>query len=134
MDILFWGALLGIIPAIIAKNKGRSAFGWWVFGALLFIVALPAILLASDLNKEKAIEAAQKKQATMRKCPFCAELIKKEAVKCKHCHENVIPEEDSKYTTSNNRINTTPLEELPNLKSAQVEQYQKYEDIVKFNK
>lgn len=33
-------AVLGLIPASIAKNKGRSFGLWWVYGWLLFIVAL----------------------------------------------------------------------------------------------
>jgi cytochrome c-type biogenesis protein len=33
--------LLGLIPAYIAKRKGRSFMTWWFFGATLFPVALP---------------------------------------------------------------------------------------------
>lgn len=33
-------AVLGLIPASIAKNKGRSFGLWWLYGWLLFIVAL----------------------------------------------------------------------------------------------
>lgn len=36
---------LGLIPAAIAANKGRSFLGWWIYGALVFIVALPHALL-----------------------------------------------------------------------------------------
>jgi hypothetical protein len=38
-------AVLGLIPAAIARSKGRDFGTWWIFGALLFIVALPAALL-----------------------------------------------------------------------------------------
>lgn len=47
MEILILAALLGLIPAFIAKNKGRSFAGWWVYGALLFVVALVHSLLIS---------------------------------------------------------------------------------------
>jgi cytochrome c-type biogenesis protein len=33
--------VLGLIPAYIAKMKGRNFFDWWLFGVLLFPVALP---------------------------------------------------------------------------------------------
>jgi hypothetical protein len=39
--ILIFGALLGVIPAVIATKKGRSFFGWWLFGVAWVIVALP---------------------------------------------------------------------------------------------
>jgi len=38
-------ALIGLLPAAIASQKGRSFLGWWCYGALLFIVALPHSLL-----------------------------------------------------------------------------------------
>lgn len=38
---------LGLITATIAKGKGRSFVAWWLFGALLFVVALPMALLMS---------------------------------------------------------------------------------------
>ena len=41
MEIFIFSFLLGLIPAAIAKKKGRSFILWWIFGTLLFIVALP---------------------------------------------------------------------------------------------
>ena len=37
--------VLGLIPAFIARSKGRKFIEWWLFGAALIIVALPASLL-----------------------------------------------------------------------------------------
>ena len=36
----------GLIPAAIARRKGRELWRWWVYGAFLPIVALPHALLA----------------------------------------------------------------------------------------
>jgi hypothetical protein len=43
--------LLGVVTARIAGRKGRNWFGW-VYGAALFIVALPHALLARDLRRQ----------------------------------------------------------------------------------
>lgn len=45
--------LLGLIPAYIAKRKGRSFMTWWFFGTTLFPVALPmAWLLDPEVSPE----------------------------------------------------------------------------------
>lgn len=36
--------LIGLLPAWIARGKGRNFFDWWFFGAALFVVALPLAL------------------------------------------------------------------------------------------
>lgn len=43
--VLVFAAVLGLLPASIASDKGHSFVGWWLFGAVLFIVALPCALL-----------------------------------------------------------------------------------------
>jgi cytochrome c-type biogenesis protein len=38
--------VLGLIPAFVARSKGRSFWTWWFFGATLLPVALPLALMA----------------------------------------------------------------------------------------
>ena len=51
-----WGALLivstllGLIPAFVAKQRGRDFFLWWLYGAAIFIVALPHSLLIGPVK------------------------------------------------------------------------------------
>ena len=80
------GSVLGLIPAAIAQGKGESFGAWWIYGALLFIVALPHGLLMESSTAaadQRAIDEGG------RKCPFCAEMIRAEAIVCKHCGRDV---------------------------------------------
>ena len=49
---LIIAAGLAFIPANIAKSKGRSFGLWWLYGWLLFIVALIHSLLLKDDNSQ----------------------------------------------------------------------------------
>ncbi|MBR1151200.1 hypothetical protein [Bradyrhizobium sp. JYMT SZCCT0428] len=56
MEILIFAVLLGLIPAFLAKKKGRSFGLWWFYGACIFIVALPHALLMEPLpDSEEAM-------------------------------------------------------------------------------
>jgi hypothetical protein len=86
MEFLVLAVLIGLIPAAIARNKGRSFVGWWIYGALLFIVALPHSLLMGG----RGVEAVPAGPApTLRPCPSCAEMIQPAARICRFCGREV---------------------------------------------
>jgi hypothetical protein len=74
-DVLALAALLGLIPAVVAQRKGRSFLGWWIFGFLMLIVALPAAFLVRD---------------TRPRCSRCAEPVRPDASRCPHCQAEII--------------------------------------------
>ncbi len=96
-DLLFMlliGLIIGVIPAAIAQRKGRSFVAWWIYGFLLFIVALPHSLLLK--RSEAGIEARQLSEG-MQKCPFCAEMIRQEAKVCRFCHSDLTSGSEEDY-------------------------------------
>lgn len=104
MTIVLLCMLLGLIPAFIAQSKGRSAFGWWIYGALLFLIALPHALLLTPRKTEIPISArrracphcAEDIQLAARICPFCKFAVEP-AQSCSRCHR-VIPS-DARHCT-----------------------------------
>jgi hypothetical protein len=80
----FWLWLMcGIAAAIVASNKGRSGFGWFFLGFFLGPFGFILSLIVS--KNATALEKSAIQSGAMKKCPFCAELVKVEAALCKHC-------------------------------------------------
>ena len=86
--LLVISALLGLLPASIAKRKGYGFGAWWLYGSALFLVALPHALMMK-LN-QAGIEARQLDEG-MKKCPSCAEIVRGEAAKCRFCGYDWVP-------------------------------------------
>jgi len=54
MTWLIVAGLIGLIPAAIAKSKGKGFVPWCVYGSLLFIVALPHALIVRPAGGARA--------------------------------------------------------------------------------
>lgn len=83
---LFW-VIFSIIVAMFAGRRGRSGAGWLLISLLLSPLIAFLLLLVLPSADDKEAAKAQHGLATgkYKKCPFCAELVLQEAVKCKHC-------------------------------------------------
>lgn len=93
IDVEILAAWLGaaILTAIAAAARGRSPVWWFCIGLLCSFMGLIAVLIMRPLGKGIAPIAANviADGSSDRDCPFCAEPIKKAAVKCKHCGSKV---------------------------------------------
>lgn len=63
--------LLGLLPAFIVRRKGGNFYLWWVYGSLLFLVALPHSLGVKPEAK--------------RMCPYCHNWGKTSHSYCAKC-------------------------------------------------
>lgn len=106
-------AVAVIAVSVVAAKRGQK---WWAYALLSIVVGFvmvplvaraggtgtaagfaaflaPVVALFISLSRPTAEASAARTgaQGDFRKCPFCAEAIRKEAVKCKHCGSAVDP-------------------------------------------
>jgi RNA polymerase subunit RPABC4/transcription elongation factor Spt4 len=79
-----------ILAGVVASNKGRSGVGFFFLAFLLspLVGLLGAILCKAntEATEKKAVQ-----DGTMRRCPFCAEIIRAEAKICRYCRSELEP-------------------------------------------
>src|SRR5882724_10923546 len=94
MGVVVLWIVMGIVVGMIAHSKDQPAPLWFIYGAVIWPIALVHILLlkpatGSIAPAPPAIHAetpADRFLADDRPCPFCAETIKKAAKICRFCN------------------------------------------------
>jgi len=79
--VILW-LICAFIGMGIGKGKGKAGAG---FALGLFLGPIGIIIIALMKENTAKVEAEALASGEMRKCPYCAELVKKEAKVCKHC-------------------------------------------------
>ncbi len=85
---IFW-LIASIVVGVIAGSRGRGSGNWFVLSML--ISPLLGLILVAMLPSLKTAPGVPTPETHV-KCPECAELVLKEARKCKHCGSALIPQ------------------------------------------
>jgi hypothetical protein len=95
MEYVFFWLVLSIVAGVIASNKGRSGFGYFVLSIFLSpLIGIILVACLSTVEKGVRVDGEIATADTHVRCPDCRELVRKDARVCKHCRCKLVPVEE----------------------------------------
>lgn len=87
---------IGAHSGLIGGVANMGPFAWFLCCLFLWIIAFPiylakrgAISVAARAAAGLASQSSPSHEPELRACPFCAESVRVEAIKCKHCGSDI---------------------------------------------
>jgi hypothetical protein len=92
--VLLW-LMMGGVVAVIANSKGFDTFGWFIYGAIIWPIALAHVIVkpAFAQKTRTSISSVEGSESPTKTCPECAETIKEAAVVCRFCGNRAFPDQ-----------------------------------------
>lgn len=89
MEWIFLWVAFSVVAGIAASIRGRFGSGYFMLALVISpLIVLILVLVMANLRQERARET---EVMNSRECPYCAELVRRQAVVCRHCRADLEP-------------------------------------------
>lgn len=80
-----YGLLCIVLAPVVARIAYGASGSSGTAGFVAFLVPVVALFVALSSKTSEQVAVVSGEHGDFRKCPFCAESVRREAIKCKHC-------------------------------------------------